>query len=57
MSSLVSSKRILTKKLNLIKKNWGGGVGGKIVCQTVSNEVNTKCNYLHNVEHVVQSTF
>ena len=39
------------KKLNLIKKIWGGGGGGggggastetKTVCQTVSNEVNTK---------------
>ena len=31
-------------KLHLIKKNWGGGGGTetKTVCQTVSNEVNTK---------------
>ena len=48
------------------KKNgeWGGGGGGgggalKPKQQTVSNEVNTKMqlNYLHNVEHVVQSAF
>ena len=43
----------MTKKLNLIKKNeerggadegWGGGAAlkQKTVCQTVSNEVNTK---------------
>ena len=40
---------------------WGGGGGGadtKTVCQTVSFEVKyKKCNYLHNVEHMVQSTF
>ena len=45
------------------KKKFGEGGGGgtetKTVCQTVSNEVNTKIKYnnLHNVEHVVQSTF
>ena len=44
------------------KNNFGEGGGRgtetKTVCQTVSNEVNTKkCNYLHNLEHVVQSTF
>ena len=35
----------------------GGGLGTetKTVCQTVSNEEIQKCNYLHNVEHVVQS--
>ena len=42
------------------KKNWGRGGGGgtetKTVCQTVSNEVITKMQHLHNVEHVVQST-
>ena len=41
------------------KKNFGEGRGGgralKPKQQTVSNEVNTKM--LHNVEHVVQSTF
>ena len=36
----------------------GGGTETKTVCQSASNEVNTKkCNYLHNVENVVQSTF
>ena len=46
-------------KLNLIKKmGKGGGTETKTVCQTVSNEVKyKKCNYLHNVEHVVQPTF
>ena len=43
------------------KKKFGGKAGGtetKTVCQTVSNEVKyKKCNYLHNVEHVVQSIF
>ena len=42
VSSLVMN---MTKKLNLIKKIGGGGGTGtetKTVCQTVSNEVNTK---------------
>ena len=43
------------------KKNLGKGAGAstetKTVCQTVSNDVIQKCNYLHNVEHVAQSTF
>ena len=43
-------------------RGWGGEEGGgtdtKTVCQTVPIEVNNKkCNYLHNVEHVVQSKF
>ena len=33
-----------------------GGTETKTVCQTMSNEVIQK-NYLHNVAHVVQSTF
>ena len=40
-------------------REGGGGGGGtetKTVCQTVSNEVNTKMQ-LQNVERVVQSTF
>ena len=39
-------------------KEGGGALKTKTVCQTVPNEVKyKKCNYLHNVEHVVQSTF
>ena len=45
----------------LLLLGGGGGGGGaetKTVCQTVSNDVKyKKCNYLQNVEHVVQSTF
>ena len=50
-------------KTNFGEGGGGGGGGGrpgtetKTVCQTVSNEVIQKCNYLHSVEHVVQSTF
>ena len=48
----------LTKNLNLIFfAEGGGGTDNKTVCQTVSAEVKyKKCNYLHNVEHVVKST-
>ena len=50
------------KEAKADKKQFGEGGGGalKPKQQTASNEVNTKmqkCNYLHNVEHVVQSTF
>ena len=50
---------------------WGGGGGGAagrgcggacvetktVSCQTVKCSKIQKCNYLHNVEHAVQSTF
>ena len=51
-------KEAKSDKKNLGKGEVGGGTETITVCQTVSNEVNTKkCNYLHNVENVVQSTF
>ena len=59
-------------KLNLIKKNWGKRMGGggvtlqlltvralkpKQYARLCQMRQIQKCNYLYNVEHVVQSTF